>query len=856
MSPSELLGKYAGQIVPRRFNVGFVVLSYIVSLIGAGSTLELINRRTGSKGLFNNVLLGGAAVTMGGVAIWSMHFVGNKAVYFGNGEPEIQVGFSPLFTVISFFVPILVLLVAFLAIGTNNVVSWLRVSLGGFLCGSAVCGMHYLGNASIQNYTCTYKLSYVISSAIIAVIASTIALSVFFVFRSIWANVWWKRLLSALLLAGAVSGMHWCAAFGTEYTLVAIEVGAGGMSRDATVIVVICLSLGACLTIAGLAIFTARKRNQSARRAQKITLGAAFFDKEGRILVDTDGLIPSTVVTDSFIQTNDKQPFTISHPYFLWMFQATRSWPGLYSLIDGMKRRVSQKHRQVVQEVSPTKDEQGLLFRGQFCLAAVRLAERLRQELTTIGVLWDEILATGVATHADLDLQPSDQPGGPMSAKFRQRMYEKGAALRQQVGKGSLMFLVRRISNERDLERLAMAGYRFAEVEHVSGIIASRMQIKNMGVEAKLRQMAHYSNQGMEKTARLRIGFFAIRARVNTSGFDVLVKRTARSALPSISLPISTLESWQRDILKRFEGLSMLAVSEALEATKMSTGRETEFIHHIKSGIKKLRESLRDIITDDAILAPGVVHVPGGPAGMATPSLTFRIVAPIHSVVNNTDYEYIPLSLFKAHQLVQMEEGQQSFIHNVHREFQSIIGPQPAEDPRPGSADKSILSKLTKKKRLSHRPSEEWDEEQVLEGRSVRRPSSTVSSQSSSTADLCHSKERSDRLQPRSMRRKDTPKHLSAPSFGGIMVSREIAVNVEKQKHQVVVSERALEPAVITNEVSASPDIELQAKDQDKIFGIQVASTPMIGVHTGNGNHDTYVDVLFRDAVEGQWWKR
>jgi hypothetical protein len=57
------------------------------------------------------------------------------------------------------------------------------------------------------------------------------------------------------------------------------------------------------LTIAGLAIFTARKRNQSARRAQKITLGAAFFDKEGRILVDTDGLIPSTVVTDSFIQT-------------------------------------------------------------------------------------------------------------------------------------------------------------------------------------------------------------------------------------------------------------------------------------------------------------------------------------------------------------------------------------------------------------------------------------------------------------------------------------------------------------------------------------------------------------------------
>lgn len=41
------------QIVPRSFNAGFVTLSYIVSLIGAGSTLELINRRTAPKGRIN-----------------------------------------------------------------------------------------------------------------------------------------------------------------------------------------------------------------------------------------------------------------------------------------------------------------------------------------------------------------------------------------------------------------------------------------------------------------------------------------------------------------------------------------------------------------------------------------------------------------------------------------------------------------------------------------------------------------------------------------------------------------------------------------------------------------------------------
>jgi hypothetical protein len=53
MSTEELLEKYQGHIVPQSYNAGFVALSYVVSLVGAGSTLELINRRTGFRGLFN-----------------------------------------------------------------------------------------------------------------------------------------------------------------------------------------------------------------------------------------------------------------------------------------------------------------------------------------------------------------------------------------------------------------------------------------------------------------------------------------------------------------------------------------------------------------------------------------------------------------------------------------------------------------------------------------------------------------------------------------------------------------------------------------------------------------------------------
>lgn len=48
-----LYDAYNGEVVPKAFNAGFVALSYVVSLIGAISTLELINRRTSPKGVYN-----------------------------------------------------------------------------------------------------------------------------------------------------------------------------------------------------------------------------------------------------------------------------------------------------------------------------------------------------------------------------------------------------------------------------------------------------------------------------------------------------------------------------------------------------------------------------------------------------------------------------------------------------------------------------------------------------------------------------------------------------------------------------------------------------------------------------------
>lgn len=154
---------------------------------------------------------------MGGIGIWCMHFIGNRAIVLGNGEADVQVLYNVAFTGTSFVLPVVVLLFAFYAVGVEEKAGYLRILLGGLLTGSSVCGMHYVGQLGISNYRCSYHVANVVGSAIIAIFSSTAALGIFFRWRASWTDSWWRRGICACLLAGAVSGMHWTAAVGTTY---------------------------------------------------------------------------------------------------------------------------------------------------------------------------------------------------------------------------------------------------------------------------------------------------------------------------------------------------------------------------------------------------------------------------------------------------------------------------------------------------------------------------------------------------------------------------------------------------------------------------------------------------------------
>ena len=181
-------------------------------------------------------------MSTGAVAIWSMHFVGNRAIQIANGHESLQIVYNPGFTAGSFFLPMCVVGVAFYFFSISEAVTVLKTAIGGVLTGFGVCAMHYMGQRGIANYTPCYDWRYILGSVIISVVASTVALGVFFYFKSTWTDSWWKRISCAATLALAISGMHWLATAGTSYRLRSM-IGAtrSGLSRQATVIVVLCL---------------------------------------------------------------------------------------------------------------------------------------------------------------------------------------------------------------------------------------------------------------------------------------------------------------------------------------------------------------------------------------------------------------------------------------------------------------------------------------------------------------------------------------------------------------------------------------------------------------------------------------
>lgn len=181
------------------YNFTLVALSYLIAVFGAYTALQLAIGIPVARGMSVIGWLGGAALAMGGGAIWSMHFIGMLAY-----QVNIPVGYDPLITLSSAVIAVVVTGVGLLVVG-RGAASYGKLILGGIFTGLGVAGMHYAGMAAmIMPASLSYDPLLFWLSIVIAVVAATVALWLAFNLRG---NL--QRFGSAIVMGLAVCGMHY-----------------------------------------------------------------------------------------------------------------------------------------------------------------------------------------------------------------------------------------------------------------------------------------------------------------------------------------------------------------------------------------------------------------------------------------------------------------------------------------------------------------------------------------------------------------------------------------------------------------------------------------------------------------------
>lgn len=222
-----------------------VLLSLVIATFASFTALNLVNRVRESKGRVRQLWLGAAAVALGG-GIWSMHFVAMLAF----SMPGMVMSYDPGLTLLSFSIALLFTGLGFAIMNWESVSGW-RIIAAGFLMGSGVLAMHYVGMAAMRMpATLSYDRLWLAASMLIAIGAATAA-----VWLAAREQKLSHRLVAALVMGVAISGMHYAGMRAAIFTAGApVDMAQGAASVDQTVlaglvsavtVVILLIALGA-----------------------------------------------------------------------------------------------------------------------------------------------------------------------------------------------------------------------------------------------------------------------------------------------------------------------------------------------------------------------------------------------------------------------------------------------------------------------------------------------------------------------------------------------------------------------------------------------------------------------------------
>ncbi|MEP6875470.1 MAG: MHYT domain-containing protein [Burkholderiales bacterium] len=229
------------------YNPWGVGLSILIAALASFVALDLAGRvRSKDRSLVMVWKVGGAFVM--GSGVWSMHFVGMLAFSL-----PIALRYSLTKTILSWVAAVAVSGLA-LHIASRPQLSRGTLTGGALIMGAGICAMHYMGMSALEMAPgVVWDRWLVLASALIACAASAAALFLFFEFpRLVGTRARLAQPLAALVMGGAISGMHYTgmAAAGFPAGSVCLSVdGLGGNGMGSLVVL-------ATLGLLAIAIFT------------------------------------------------------------------------------------------------------------------------------------------------------------------------------------------------------------------------------------------------------------------------------------------------------------------------------------------------------------------------------------------------------------------------------------------------------------------------------------------------------------------------------------------------------------------------------------------------------------------------
>jgi NO-binding membrane sensor protein with MHYT domain len=233
-------------VVQSSFQLSYVLVSFLIAVLGAFVALSAATRIRTAAGQLSLVNTVSAGIALGGIGVWSMHFIGMLAL-----KMDIATSYGIVETGISLVAAIAAtsMALAFVAKAPDQIG---RILGAGFLLGLGVVVMHYLGMFGMKfGGFIQWNLAIVGISAVIAVVAATAALWLAFN-----TATFAMRAAAAVLMGVAVCSMHYTGMHAAEFICTtanrgALPQGFGYVSSMdlSTLVATVALAMAALITV-------------------------------------------------------------------------------------------------------------------------------------------------------------------------------------------------------------------------------------------------------------------------------------------------------------------------------------------------------------------------------------------------------------------------------------------------------------------------------------------------------------------------------------------------------------------------------------------------------------------------------